>query len=90
MRGEKVVQFLIFLGRAAISKVVATASEHDAQDECTPEVLVAIAGRRREHEPRGGGTDQIRAQCTGIRSEGASRDRLRGHDVEGGTTQLGC
>ena len=36
LRGGKVVQFLIFLGRAALSKVVANASEHDAQDECTP------------------------------------------------------
>ena len=30
------MQFLIFLGRAAFAKAVATASEHDAQDECTP------------------------------------------------------
>ena len=36
LRGGKVVHFLIFLGRAAFAKTVAIASEHDAQDECTP------------------------------------------------------
>ena len=30
------MHFLIFFGRAAFAKAVATASEHDAQDECTP------------------------------------------------------
>ena len=30
------MQFLIFFGRASFAKAVATASEHDAQDECTP------------------------------------------------------
>ena len=30
------VHFLIFFGRAAFAKAVATASEPDAQDECTP------------------------------------------------------
>ena len=36
MRGEKVVQFLIFFARGAFAKAVATASENDPQDECTP------------------------------------------------------
>ena len=41
-RGEKVVHFLIFFGRAA--KAVATASEHDTQEECTPKLSSPLLG----------------------------------------------
>ena len=90
-----VVQFLIFLAAAIILRhdgENAIKVFRQGRGECErarnlrrmhAEVLVVVAGRRREHETRGGGTDPTRAQCTGSRSANVCHDRLCGHGVDG-------
>ena len=53
------------------------------------EAFVVIAGRRRQHEPRGGGKDQNHVQCTGSRYADASRDRLCSHGVDSEARTIG-